>query len=40
MCVLNGVENLKEFFTEDNLLKEHGGTSEFVYKFEYTEDKE
>ena len=31
--ILSDVSELKNYFTEDNLLKEHKGTSNFVYKY-------
>jgi len=33
--VLSGIDELKKHFSEDNLLKEHGGKSDFVYKYPF-----
>jgi hypothetical protein len=34
MMIINNVSELKSFFSEENLLKEHGGLSEYVYSYE------
>ncbi len=32
--ILNDVTELKKYFTDENLLKEHGGKSEYEYKYD------
>ena len=34
MKILSSMDELKEHFTDDNLLIEHGGISDYTYKFE------
>ena len=33
MMIMNQVTDLKTYFSDENLLKEHGGTSEFIYNY-------
>lgn len=37
MKIINHHDELKEFFSDENLLKEHGGTSEYIYNYEDSE---
>jgi hypothetical protein len=34
MMIINQVSDLKTYFSDENLLKEHGGISEFIYNYE------
>lgn len=33
MNIIKAIPDLKEYFTEENLLKEHQGTSDYTYKY-------
>lgn len=37
MTIISDISELKNYFTEDNLLKEHGGTSDYIYSYNPTE---
>ena len=38
MTILGKVSDLRNYFSEENLLKEHGGTSEYVYSYKKVEN--
>jgi len=40
MIIVSNLSELKKYFTDDNLLEQHGGTSKYKYSYPFKDERE